>query len=150
MKWTKEHDVLLGKEVMLFELWKYKLGSRERGNCLDRIAESLNQLQEPFFNVSQKSIRDRLKILERDFKRKDRFERNASGISPEKSEIDVIMEDYLERKEEQERESEKISDKTAKDKASAEEMRKKAMESLGETKKRAGDDQPRKKRRTRV
>ena len=135
---------------MLFELWKYKLGSRERGNCLDRIAESLNQLQEPFFNVSQKSIRDRLKILERDFKRKDRFERNASGISPEKSEIDVIMEDYLERKEEQERESEKISDKTAKDKASAEEMRNKAMESLGKTNKRAGDDQPRKKRRTRV
>ena len=149
MKWTKEHDVLLGKEVMLFELWKYKLGSRERGNCLDRIAESLNQLQKPFFNVSQMSIRDRLKLLERDFKRKDRFERNASGISPEKSEIDVIK-DYLERKEEQERESEKISDKTAKDKASAEEMRKKAMESLGETKKRAGDDQPRKKRRTRV
>ena len=55
MKWTKEHDVLLGKEVMLFELWKYKLGSRERGNGLDQIAESLNQLQEPFFNVSQKS-----------------------------------------------------------------------------------------------
>ena len=55
------------------------------------------------------------------------------------------MEDYLERKEEQERESEKISDKTAKDKASAEEMRNKAMERLGETKKRAGDDQPRKK-----
>ena len=80
MKWTKEHDVLLGKEVMLFELWKYKLGSRERGNCLDRIAESLNQLQEPFFNVSQKSIRDRLKILENNFKRKDRFERNASGL----------------------------------------------------------------------
>ena len=133
MKWTKEHDVLLGKEAMLFELWKYKLGSRERGNCLDRIAESLNQLQEPFFNVSQKSIRDRLKILERDFKRKDRFERNASGISPEKSEIDVIMEDYLARKEEQEREWEKISIKTAKDKASAEEMLNKAMERLGET-----------------
>ena len=82
MKWTKEHDVLLGKEVMLFELWKYKLGSRERGNCLDRIAESLNQLQEPFFNVSQKSIRERLRLLERDFKRKDRFDQNASGISP--------------------------------------------------------------------
>ena len=92
---------------MLFEPWKYKLGSRERGNCVDRIAESLNQC----INVSQKSIRDRLKLLERDFKRKDRFERNASGISPEKSEIDVIMEAYLERKEEQEREWEKISDK---------------------------------------
>ena len=147
MKWTKEHNVLLGKEVMLFELWKYKLGSRERGNCLNGIAESLNQLQEPLFSVSQKSIRDRLKILERDFKRKDQFERNASGISPEKSEIDVIIVDYLERKEEQERESEKISDKAAKDKASAEEMRNKAMERLSETKKRAGDDQPGKKRK---
>ncbi|CAH3184148.1 unnamed protein product, partial [Porites evermanni] len=149
VKWTKEHDVLLGKEVMLFELWNYKLGSRERGNCLDRIAESLNQLQEPFFNVSQKSIRDRLKMLESDFKRKDRFERNTSGISPEKdkSEIDIIMKDYLERRDKQERESQKISDKTAKDKASAEEMRNKAMERLGETKKRAEDDQPRKKRK---
>ncbi|CAH3040321.1 unnamed protein product [Pocillopora meandrina] len=44
MKWTKEHNVLLGKKVMLFELQKYKLGSRERGNCLDQIAKSLNQL----------------------------------------------------------------------------------------------------------
>ena len=84
MKWTKEHDVLLGKEVMLFELWKYKLGSRERGNCLDRIAESLNQLQKPFFNVSQKTIRDTLRLQERDFKRKDRFGWNVSGISREK------------------------------------------------------------------
>ena len=91
MKWTKEHDVLLEKEVMLFELWKYKKGSRERGKCLDRIAESLNELQQPFFNVSQKSIRGRLSLLERNFKRKDQFERNASGISQEKSEITVIM-----------------------------------------------------------
>ena len=87
---------------MLFKLWKYRLGSRERGNCLDRIAQSLNQLHEPFFNASQKTIKDRLRLLERDFKMKDRFGRNASAISREKSEIDVIMEDYLERKEEQE------------------------------------------------
>ena len=39
MKWTKEHNVLLGKEVMLFELWKYKLGSHERGNCLNQISD---------------------------------------------------------------------------------------------------------------
>ena len=58
-------------------------------------------------------------------------------------EHDILLgiEDYIERKEEQERESEKISDKTAKEKASAEEMRNKAMERLGETKKREGDDQ---------
>ena len=61
-----------------------------RGQCLDRIAESLNHLERPSFSVSQKSVRDRLKILERDFKKKERSEKNASGISPEKTEIDQI------------------------------------------------------------
>ena len=147
MKWSGEHDVMLGREIMLFELWKYKAGSRERGQCLDRIAESLNHLERPSFSVSQKSVRDRLKILERDYKKKERSEKNASGISPERTEGDQIMEDYLEQKEDQERESEKASeesrDKVAKEKATAEDMRNKAME----TKKRAGSDLPKKKRK---
>ena len=57
------------------------------------------------------------------------------------------MEDSLERKEKQEGESDKFPDKTGKEKASAEEMRNKAMERLGETKKRTRDDQPWKKRK---
>ena len=96
-------------------------------------------------------MRDRLKILERDFKKKERSEKNASGISPERTEVDQIMEDYLEQKEDQERESEKASeesrDKMAKEKATAEDMRNKAMERLSETKKRAGSDLPKKKRK---
>ena len=52
------------------------------------------------------------------------------------------MEDSLERKEKQEGKSDKFPDKTGKEKASAEEMQNKAMERLGETKKRTGDDQP--------
>ena len=61
------------------------------------------------------------------------------------------MEQYLEKKEQQEKM--RIGKnfrflKTAKEKAFAEEMRNKAMEGLGaEKKKRAGDDQPRKKRK---
>ena len=54
MKWSGEHDVMLGREIMLFELCrKYKARSRERGQCLDRIAESLNHLnhlERPFFS----------------------------------------------------------------------------------------------------
>ena len=90
-------------------------------------------------------------LLERDFKKKERSEKNASGISPEKTELDQIMEDYLEQKEDQERESEKASeeswDKVAKDKATAEYLRNKAVECLSETKKRAGSDLPTKKRK---
>lgn len=96
-------------------------------------------------------MRDRLKILERDFKKKERSEKNASGISPERTEVDQIMEDYLEQKEDQERESEKAPeesrDNMAKEKATAEDMRNKAMERLSETKKRAGSDLPKKKRK---
>ena len=61
------------------------------------------------------------------------------------------MEEYLEKKEEQEKK--RIGEnfrflKTAKEEAFAEEMRNKAMEPLGaEKKKRAGDDHPRKKRK---
>ena len=55
--------------------------------------------------------------------------------------------DSLERKEEQEGESDKFSDKTGQEKASSGEMRNKAMERLGETKKRTRDDQPWKKRK---
>ena len=99
----------------------------------------------------QKSVRDKLKILERDFKKKERSEKNASGISPEKTELDQIMEDYLEQKEDQERESERVSeesrDKVAKDKTTAKDMRNKAMERLSETKKRAGSDLSKKKRK---
>ena len=96
-------------------------------------------------------MRDKLKILERDFKKKERSEKNASGISPEKTELDQIMEDYLEQKEDQERESERVSeesrDKVAKDKTTAKDMRNKAMERLSETKKRAGSDLSKKKRK---
>ena len=49
MKWTGEHDLMLGREILLFKLWKYKAGSRERGQCFNRIAESLKQLKKAFF-----------------------------------------------------------------------------------------------------
>ena len=65
--------------------------------------------------------------------------KNTSRISPEKTELDQIMKDYLEQKGDQERESEEASeesrDKAAKDKATAEDRRNKAMERLSETRK---------------
>jgi hypothetical protein len=61
------------------------------------------------------------------------------------------MEGYLQTREEQEKETEKTysdsREKAAKDKVVAEYMRNKAMERLAETKERAGDDPPRKKRK---
>lgn len=149
MKWTSQHDILLGREMLHLELWKFKAGSREKGNCLDKIVENLNGIEEPVFNVSQKSVRDRIKILERDFRTKKREEERASGIAPVHREIDDIMEDYLENRDEEEakQQGEGEKEKARAEKEKGEDMRNKAMERLAETKRRSGEDQPKKKRR---
>ena len=69
-----------------------------------------------------------------------RDEEKASGISPEVDEIDVLLEELCEK----EKDAESTSTNTAKkkdkeDKATAENMRLKAMESMGESQKRISD-----------
>lgn len=150
MKWSLKHDTIFGRELLSWELWKYRSGTRERGNCFDEICKILNNIKEPQFCVSQKSLRDRLKILERDCKARKREAERGSGISPEYREIDQIMEDYLERRDEEEakqgKESTEDRNKEYQDKIAGEEMRERAMERLAQTKKRNGNDEPRKKR----
>ena len=80
--------------------------------------------------------------------RENREAERGSGISPEYREIDQIMEDYLERRDEEEatqsKESVEDREKEGQDKATGEEMRERAMERLAQTKKRNGKDEPRK------
>ena len=148
MKWSVKHDTIFGRELLSWELWKHRSGTRERGNCLDEICKILNNIKEPQFCVSQKGLRDRLKILERDSKARKRDSERGSGISPEYREIDQIMEGYMERREEEEKTKESHTDVDRKhqDKAAGEEMRERAMERLAKTKKRNGKDEPRKNR----
>ena len=66
------------------------------------------------------------------------------------TQIDQIVADFLERRDEEEAKQDKEStedrNKEDKDKVSGEEMREKAMECLAKTKKRNGNDEPREKR----
>ena len=91
-----------------------------------------------------------MKILERDCKARKIEAERGSGISPEYREIDQIMEDYLDRRDEEEakqlgKESTEDRNKEDQDKVSGEEMRERAMERLAQTKKRNGNDELRKK-----
>ena len=95
MKWPLKHDTIFGREHVSWELWKYRSGTRERRNCFEEIYKTLNNIKELQFGV-------RLKILERDYKARKRETEHGSGISPEYREIDQIMEDYLERRDEEE------------------------------------------------
>lgn len=150
MKWSLKHDTIFVRELLSWELWKYRSGTRERGNCLEEICKILNNIKDTQFCVSPKGLRDRLKILERDCRARKREAERGSGISQEYREIDQIMEDYLERRDEEEakqtKESAEDRNKEDQDKATGEEMRERAMERLAQTKKRNGKDEPRKKR----
>ena len=72
MQWSVKHDTIFSRELLTWKLWKYRSSTRERGNCLDEICKILNNIKKPKFFVSQKGLRDRLKILERDSKARKR------------------------------------------------------------------------------
>ena len=55
--WTLVHDLLLCREILVEEPFKFKHGSRERGQHWDKIATSLNQMGKPRFLVDQRSIK---------------------------------------------------------------------------------------------
>ena len=137
MEWTSQHDTLFLREVRASHLYRTRKGSPERGKVLDEIAARLNSLSHPKFIVNKRSLRDRLNLLMAKFKAKNREEERASGISPELQEIDTLLEELCEKEEAKTKPS--IGDKkqnAQQEKAKAEEMRLKAMETMGQTKKR--------------
>ena len=67
------------------------------------MAESLNGLNtvcELYFKVTQRSVRDRYKLLVDNFKKREQEEAAASWISPEETESDIVLADINERFEE--------------------------------------------------
>ena len=77
-------------EVMAFELYEYKPGSKERGPCIDRIAESLNSIEEPWFKVDQRSLKDRIKKLLKYVEKRNK-EMRASEVEEEHTELDDLL-----------------------------------------------------------
>ena len=120
--------------------YKFKNRSRESGQAWELIASNLNAIHAPRFRVSQKSVRDRARILLKNYKLKIREEEKASGVEvPELTELDVALEEIAEKEQAAQVEldvEESAKKRELQDKANAEEMRLQAMEKLGESKKR--------------
>ena len=155
MEWSTSHDVLLCREIMVIEPYSAKPRTAQRGQLWKDIADRLNCLSEHKFNVTQRAVRDRFKLLSEKFKRKMAAEKVASGINPEVSELDVLLEEILAKEEtyNEEQSSDLAGNKRKEelDKENAHEIRLKAMESLKETQKRktnCGQDERKVKRRS--
>ena len=142
MKWTKDHGIIFLHELLLIEPWNYKDGSNERGNFWERISESFNQLTDISFKVTQRSVQDHYQTLKKTCKKQKREEDRQSGINPEETEVDFALADIIERFEEAQKidASEKQKKKTEQDAAKAEDVRRKSLETFGETMKRKSNE----------
>ena len=106
---------------------------------LGKIANTLNLVESPKFVVDQRSVRDRFTKLERDFKRKIAIEERSSGIAPdEPSELDQALEEIDEQS--------AVADKRIS--KGVENVKRRAMESLSETRDREELEGSKKRKRT--
>ena len=145
MKWTEDHDLTLCVEVFLQEPFKHPKNSKERGEVWGQIALNLNSLASPIFKVSKRSVRDRLTLLQTKYKEKIREEERASGIDCEETQLDAAVEEILDKEKaadmERNEQAGTLTKKHQSEKASAEEVRRQAMERLDKTQKRNADSE---------
>ena len=112
MYWTKDHDLLLVREVLTVDLYSQPKGSRERAKLWEEIALNLSAVSEPRFSVSVRSVRDRVNlVLIKRHKRKVAEESKASGIAvDEPLEFDAAIEEICEKAEAAQIEQQMISE----------------------------------------
>ena len=138
MEWTNEHDIQLLIEMRASQLFTFKKGSPERGRIWDEITETLNSVRTLKFCIKDKrGVRDRWNLLQGRFRRKRRAEEGASGVEVEEpTPKDVLIEELCEL---EDAALQSVATKQQ-DKKAAEDTRRKAMERLGETKKRKKEE----------
>lgn len=149
--WSEEHDILFLREVLVSDLFLYRKSSIERGKVWDEIADKLNALDYPKFQVNQRYIRDKLNKLVKWYKKKNRDELNESGIDPDLDERSNLLEEIVEKMESTVPINASKTKKLEEDRQTAAGIRQMAMETLGETKKKKSEskeEKPAKKRRS--
>ena len=153
MEWSEAHDIQLCREIMVTNPFSAKRKTSDRKRLWETIARNLVKINSPKFktSLSERAVRERYMRIAQRFKAKMNEEIKASGISPEQSELDVLLEELTEREEMAEEERFQQGKKSEKDQEKAKDIRLKAMEKLSQTKKRKSeensDDPPKKSRR---
>ena len=80
MEWKEEHDVLLCREILVSQPFKFKERTVERGKIWDHIANRLNNCQTLKFRVNKRSVRERFKLIKEKFKRKFKRKKRRRGL----------------------------------------------------------------------
>ena len=126
---------------MFIKPYQCRGGSKESASCWTMLVETLtNNYKDEQFDVTAKSLRNHFNLLINKRNRKVNEEERASGIEVHEKEIDILMDniisemkDCAQKLKEEVEESHSLEDL---EKKKAEGMRKKAMETFEETRKR--------------
>ena len=101
MEWTKRHDTMLFREVLEVNPYQAKKKTVQRGQLWQTVAGNLVQLEDPVFkkSLSKRSVQDHCTLLCEKHKKRMKYETKASGISPNVTELDNLIEETLEKEE---------------------------------------------------
>lgn len=135
--WKEHSEKMLLRLIIVEEPYQFKQGTRQRGAVWLKIADELNKAG---LKVTQRSVREKFEKMLKEHRMKEAEEARASGVQKEYSENYQAMTDIAERIAEFEVDRAKEDKKLEKDKQHAEDMRKKATEKLGETRKRKSSE----------
>ena len=62
-RWTEPHDMYFCREILLIKPHQFKSRSKESGASWKMVSEDLNTITELNFSTTQKSVRDRYRLL---------------------------------------------------------------------------------------
>ena len=130
------------REMAAQGIFQFKSGSRERGNVWQAIAKNLNGHKDLFNSVTSRGVRDRFTLILRRYKARNAKEIKSTGegSEDEQSEYDLLLEELTHLSEESDVKKANAEAESAKEKVSAEkelalDIRKRAMETIGQTSK---------------
>lgn len=145
MVWSALHDEMLCREILVVDPFTGTNKSTvARGTKWEEVAQNLNKIQEVYFKVYKRAVRDRYNLLSKELRTKLKTEERESGIETDMTEVEVALEELIEKEDAAETEQRVVDSqkkmKDSQDRENAENIRKKAMERLGQTQKRQADE----------
>ena len=141
MVWSKAKDLALLKEIAAEGVLVHKQRSRERGMQWQKVADNMSVMGQ---DVTSRAVRDHYKMISKKHRARMAREERATGEGGvELTEDEMLLEELIDVEDETDRlmenETEAKNQRIENEKEQALEMRERAMERIGQTRKRTGE-----------
>ena len=94
MTWSTVHDEMLCREILVVDPFTgTKKGTVARGTRWEEVAENLNKIQQIYFKVDKRAVRDRYNLLSKELRNKLKREEKESGIETDMTEVEMALEE---------------------------------------------------------